>query len=101
MLNLASIAKIYPSLIPKKKAPVKRKRGTIASQLPVSEVTVAMIVTALCKGNWVTFNDICSSTGFSKGTISRASKQMCRDKITVTKADKTGQARNNYLRLVA
>lgn len=101
MLNLASIAKIYPSLAPKKKAPVKRKRGTIASRLPVSKVTVSMVLTALCSGDWVTFTELSNATGLTSCTISRASKQMCRDKITVTKIDKTGQARNNYLRLVA
>lgn len=101
MLNLASIAKIYPSLTPKKKAPVKRKRGTIASQLPVSKETITKVVTALKSGDWVTFKELCDVTGFTRGTIGRAGKMLCKDKVTVGKVDKTGRARNNYLRLVA
>ena len=100
MLNLEAIKKIYPSLEPKKKAPVKRKRATISSQLPVSKETITKVL-AVLKGDWVTFRELVDATGFTRGTIGRAGKVLCKDKITVGKSDKTGKARNNYLRLVA
>jgi len=101
MLNFASITKIYPSLNPVKKKPVKRKRGTIASQLPVSKETILKVIAALQGGIWLTFKEIGAIAGLSKNTVSRASKVMCRGNLASVRVPTTGKVRSSYLRLIA
>lgn len=95
-LDFNSIQKIYPSLVPKKAKPKKKKPST----LPVNKDTADRVKAALNVRDWITFKEVSIITGFARGTISRASKYLCGEGLAITKVDENGQARSSYLKLV-
>ena len=98
MITLDSLHKMNPSFFPQLTVkPVKSKKVTAK---PVSKATVKSVVKALTGASWLTFKQVQDLTGFTSGTISRASKHLVRDNIAITKVDKHGQSRKYWLKLV-
>lgn len=99
MITLDSLHKMNPSFFPQLTVkPVKSKKVTAK---PVSKPTIKKVIAALKGMDWLSFSQVKDITGFTSGTISRASKYLVHDKIAITKVDEHGQSRKSWLKLVA
>ena len=98
MITLDSLHKMNPSFFPHLRIkPVTVKKTSFKR---VSKSTIKKVVAALSCGNWLSFQQVEILTGFTAGTISRASKCLVIDNLATTKVDEFGQVRKSWLKLV-